>query len=456
MKTGRNPIQIGLLCAALAAAIPGEAQTVTNVAGRGLDSLFIKSDGSLWVMGQNLDGMLGDGTLNNTNTPQQIVSNGVVAIAGGLFAHNLFIKSDGSLWAMGYNFYGQLGDGTSSNTNRPERIITNGVVAVAAGGGHSLFIKSDGSLWAMGANYEGQLGNGTYNNTNTPQLIVSNGVVAAAAGGTHSLFIKSDGSLWAMGQNSIGQLGDGTFNTTNLPEQIVSNGVVTVVAGNTHTLFIKSDGSLWGMGNNLVGELGDGTFNSTNRPEQIISNGVVTVTAGPVHSLFIKSDGSLWAMGNNLYGELGDGTVNFASPTGTNTPQLIVSNGVVAVAGGENHSLFARSDGSLWAMGRDAEGELGDGFNGSIAVPEQILPLQQPTWTRMSISSKTNLLLTATCRFGSIYYVFASTNLTLPLNQWTPVATNLVRESGSANFICLLLNGFNPAVGQQYYILRSQ
>ncbi len=53
---------------------------------------------------------------------------------------------------MGYNPFGQLGDGTLNNTNRPEQIVASGVTAIAAGSGHSLFLKSNGSLWAMGEN----------------------------------------------------------------------------------------------------------------------------------------------------------------------------------------------------------------------------------------------------------------------------------------------------------------
>ena len=48
----------------------------------------------------------------------------VTNIASGNFAyHSLFLKSDGSLWVRGYNNFGQLGDGTLNKTNRPELIV---------------------------------------------------------------------------------------------------------------------------------------------------------------------------------------------------------------------------------------------------------------------------------------------------------------------------------------------
>ena len=150
--------------------------------------------------------------------------------------------------------------------------MASNVTAIAAGDTYSLFLKSDGSLWAMGDNGYGQLGDGTYNNTNRPEQIVASNVTAIAAGNFHSLFLKSDGSLWAMGNNADGQLGDGTTTTdsTNHPEQIVASDVTAIAAGGYHSLFLKSDGSLWAMGDNDDGELGDGTNgNDTNRPEQI-------------------------------------------------------------------------------------------------------------------------------------------------------------------------------------------
>ncbi len=82
-------------------------------------------------------------------------------IAAGA-THSLFLKSDGSVWLTGGATNGPLGDGTLVSTNRFEALGISNVMAIAAGGMHNLFVKSDGSLWGMGNNYYGQLGDGTY------------------------------------------------------------------------------------------------------------------------------------------------------------------------------------------------------------------------------------------------------------------------------------------------------
>ena len=312
MRIQRNLIQIALLCAAALQAVTGGAQPVTKIAAGASHSLFLKSDGSLWGMGYNYDGELGDGSYSTgaphygTNRPEQTVVSGVTAIAAGWW-HSLLLKSDGSLWAMGDNYSGQLGDSTYNSTNLPEQIVASNVTAIAAGDNHSLFLKSDGSLWAMGYNASGQLGDGTTDNgtytTNQPEQIAASGVTAIAAGWWHSLFLKSDGSLWAMGYNASGQLGDGTYNNTNCPEQIVASGVTAIAAGQYHSVFLKSDGSLWAMGYNVAGQLGDGTYNNTNQPERIVTGppgynqiSVQALSDGDVQLSFIGIAGANYAL----------------------------------------------------------------------------------------------------------------------------------------------------------------
>ncbi|HSY42651.1 MAG TPA: hypothetical protein VK811_01995, partial [Candidatus Acidoferrum sp.] len=55
---------------------------------------------------------------------------------------------------------------------------------------------------------------------------------------------------------------------------------------------------------------------------------------------------------------------------------------------------------------------------------------------------------------GQTYYVLGTTNLTLPLKQWASVATNI--PAGTGNFTVTLTNAVNPAVPQNFYILKVQ
>ena len=60
-----------------------------------------------------------------------------MAVAAGYNHSIIYVTTDGTLWAMGYNGYGQLGNGTVININLPVSVTSN-VVAVAGGQMHSL------------------------------------------------------------------------------------------------------------------------------------------------------------------------------------------------------------------------------------------------------------------------------------------------------------------------------
>ncbi len=165
------------------------ANDIQSVAVRSHFAVFLKTDGSLWTMGDNFYGQLGDGTTTDRSAPVQVAT-GAASVSVG-YDHTLFVKTDGSLWAMGNNYSGQLGDGSTANRCVPAQIAT-GVASVSAGGYHTLFVKTDGSLWAMGGNYYGQLGYGTITNRGISPVQVATGVAAAAAGGSHSLFLSGE------------------------------------------------------------------------------------------------------------------------------------------------------------------------------------------------------------------------------------------------------------------------
>ena len=107
---------------------------------------------------------------------------GVVSVSAGTH-FTTFIKSDGSLWGMGYNAYGELGDGTTTQRNTPIEIISSGVVSVSAG--HYVTRGSSRATARSGllvTTTHGELGDGTTTHRHTPLQMVSSGVASAARG----------------------------------------------------------------------------------------------------------------------------------------------------------------------------------------------------------------------------------------------------------------------------------
>ena len=322
--------------------------------GDGNHTVYLDSNGSLYAMGDNTYGQLGDNSTTDRTTPT-LVATRAVGVAQGV-NHTLYLKADGSLWGMGRNESGQLGDGTTTDTSTPKQLVASGVTAAAAGELHSLFVKEDGSLWAMGLNTRGQLGDGTGLQRTTPKKVLGSNVAAVAAGRKHSLFLKKNGSLWAMGLNEYGQLGDGFSADRLSPVQIVTSGVVAIAAGESHSLFLKRDGSVWAMGLNANGEFGNGTKTQSQSPTQVLASGGVMVAAGYEHSLILDVNGSVRSAGSNNYGQLGDGTT-----TERTTFVQPVTSGATAIAANWRHSLYRTSSRTLHLTGANDKGQLGQG-----------------------------------------------------------------------------------------------
>jgi alpha-tubulin suppressor-like RCC1 family protein len=296
------------------------------VSAGGSHSLALKNDGTVWAWGKNSDRQLGDGSAYQRNAPVQVagLTNGAGIAGGG--THSVACKMDGTVWAWGKNDVGQLGNGTTTTQTGLVQVstLTSGVVGVAAGTNHSLALKSDGTVWAWGKNDVGQLGDASNTNRSSPVQStgsISSGVVAIAAHGSHSLIIKSYTSARAWGYNANGQLGNG--NTTNQNQAVSVSGLsnpIAIIAGETHSLAYKVDGTVWAWGANGNGQLGDGT--TTQRTSAVQATGVtgfnVGLAAGNGYSAVIKNDGTVWAWGSNANGQLGDGTT-----TAHSSPALV-------------------------------------------------------------------------------------------------------------------------------------
>ena len=74
-----------------------------------------------------------------------------------------YTKSDGSLWAMGYNEFGALGDGTLIHRNSPVLIVSSGVTGIGPGMHSGLYITGDTYSLAVS-----KMGTGTGTVTSSP------------------------------------------------------------------------------------------------------------------------------------------------------------------------------------------------------------------------------------------------------------------------------------------------
>ncbi len=93
------------------------------------------------------------------------------------------------------------------------------------------------------------------------------------------------------------------------------------------------------------------------------------ISAGSIHTLAIKNDGTLWAWGNNAFGQLGNGTTtNRTFPVQVGTD----NNWSSVYASSGSYSLAVKSNGTLWAWGQNWFGQLGNGTNTDAAVPVQV------------------------------------------------------------------------------------
>ena len=292
----------------------------------------IKTDGTLWLWGYNARGQLADNTTVSKSSPVQTISAGTnwKQIACG-FESVAAIKTDGTLWLWGNNSNGQIGDNTRTNRSSPIQTIAGGTnwKQVSCGSGHAAAIKTDGTLWLWGYNGSGQLGNNTVADKSSPVQTIAGGTnwKQVACGNGNTAAIKTDGTLWLWGYNVSGQLGDNTTSNASSPIQTIAGGTnwKQVACNGNHTASVKTDGTLWLWGNNGSGQLGDNTITTRSSPVQTIAGGTnwKLVSCGTYHTAAIKTDGTLWSWGAGA--RLGTG----GSPVSRSSP-------IQTVAGGTN------------------------------------------------------------------------------------------------------------------------
>jgi alpha-tubulin suppressor-like RCC1 family protein len=342
------------------------AYASTTLAGiAGYDHTLEIRAGQLWAYGDNTYGQLGNGTTTNASTPVLAgTANNWVTAAGGQ-GFTVAIQANGTLWSWGKNDHGQLGLGDDTQQLEPQQIGTDqNWIAVTAGNHHVMAIKSNGTLWSWGWNQAGELGNGDETEQQTPvQVGTDNHWASIAAGFNCSAAIQTNGTLWTWGTNTYGQLGDGTTDAHNIPAQVgTDHDWIKVDLGQSAAIALKTGGDLWVWGQNTYGNFGNGTTTDSNTP---IQTGAAfhwkKVNLGQTHVTAIRTDGTLWTWGENTHGQLGNG--ENAAATNATMIQVGTANDWADLYTGNGYaqSFAVKANGSTWAFGDNANGQLGTG-----------------------------------------------------------------------------------------------
>jgi alpha-tubulin suppressor-like RCC1 family protein len=261
----------------------------------------IKTDGTLWVWGSGLNGRLGNAvTTGNISTPITTFSGGTdwKQVSAGN-QHAAAIKTDGTLWVWGTGINGVLGNANTTAVSTPITTFAGGTnwKQVSSGGDHISAIKTDGTLWTWGSGNVGRLGNAVTTNVSTPITTFAGGTnwKQVSVGDSHTTAIKTDGTLWTWGNGGSGRLGNASttfINSTPITTFTGGSNWKQVSAGNALTSAIKTDGTLWTWGNGNNGRLGNGvTTGNISTPITTFSGGTdwKQVSNGDSHTAAIKS-----------------------------------------------------------------------------------------------------------------------------------------------------------------------
>ena len=277
----------------------------------------VKTNGTMWVSGRNQQGQLGQNTggynVGRRSSPVQIPGTGWNPTQGATYmtaANNdngiIHVKTDGSMWVWGQNQNAQLplnGQDGSGNPapygmSSPVQVGTDtdwgyGEGKLGGNGDNTTYnIKTDGSLWGWGNSGDAALfgypnSAGAPNNANMSSPIQmgtdTNWAYLPPNGGRSEYnkmmaAIKTDGTLWTWGLKKNGCLGhnehggpSGEEDPISSPKQVGTDTNWSKVSIGAYACYAtKTDNTFWVWGeNSYIGKLGTNDRTNRSSPTQL-------------------------------------------------------------------------------------------------------------------------------------------------------------------------------------------
>ena len=342
-------------------------KNITQIACGADHSMFLASDGNVYSCGRNDYGQLG---LNHEDTPKSTIQDNIYISATNIkqiacgYNHTIFLASDGLIYVVGLNDGGQLGLGNTAVQSTIKDISDfndNGITItqIACGENHTMFLASDGKLYGCGYNDNGQLGLGD-TGSGEPTIkeitfFTDINITQIVCGYNHT-FVYIQHPIWNI-PNKIN-----LFETTfDLEAYNYSDIILGITTNITYSLDLNGNIGIFLKGSNTI-DVGDIDLLGYFGKDVIVT---ATDDNGYSNTKIInikKAPPIVYCVGLNDYGQLGLGH--------NETPQLakqhityFTNNGITItqIACGENHTMFLTSDGKVYGCGYNDYGQLGLG-----------------------------------------------------------------------------------------------
>jgi alpha-tubulin suppressor-like RCC1 family protein len=262
---------------------------------------------------------------------------------------------------------------------------------------------------------------------------------------THRVLFDNNGNLWTFGRNDYGQLGHGSGTHNNaVPQKLeFPTDVIAVGTGERHSFAITKKLELYAWGKGRNGELGLGeptvNINTPTKVEGVPK--IVAVAGGNSHSIALSNTGEVWSWGVGKYGILGRGVSKSPFPG-----KITSISDIVSIASGDYFCCAINKKGELFTWGCGDHYQLGHGDNLHRDVPTKVENV--PPIVSVTCGYRHIMVLTAA---GDVYRwgdgwqgrlgngsrnsIHLPTNLVV--DDWKPVAVAV----GDCHSLCLTYDG---------------
>jgi alpha-tubulin suppressor-like RCC1 family protein len=330
----------------------------SEIAAGTYHAVALKTNKTIWVWGRNQFGQLGCGDTVNRYVPTR---QGAPPAPSSLVARTISSSQINLTWNDNSNteVYFKIERRTTGTGELWTQIAT--VEANSTSYADFISLLPDRSYYYRVRAYTPVFGNSDYSNEASASLQLW---ITIDAGSGYSIAVESGGTIWAWGQNQSGQLGLGDSVIRKNPVQIDNaTDWFMASAGEKHTIALKTNPggtvrTLRAWGKNDYGQLGLGD-QGINRltPAQIgIDLDWSDISNGQSHTIALKINRTVWAWGRNDNGQLGLG---FTDSYKTTPVQIGIDSDWAHIVAGSGYSLSIKTNGTIWSWGLNTYGQLG-------------------------------------------------------------------------------------------------